>query len=141
MRAVLDTVTVVRSFINPSGPSGRLAARADDFTTIFSADTGRELINVVQRPGLQSRLQRYPSLPALSRVMQLIASAEIVDAPLLSGICRDPNDDKLFAAAIAGNADYIVSEDHDVLAVAEYEGVRTVTVQQFLAILDEPTEP
>ncbi len=40
-----------------------------------------------------------------------------------------------FACAAAGGADYIVSEDEDVLAIAEYEGVRTIRAAAFLELL------
>jgi hypothetical protein len=33
-------------------------------------------------------------------------------------------------------ADYIVSEDEDILAIAEYEGVHTVRTAAFLKLLD-----
>lgn len=137
MRVVIDSVVVVRAIINPDGPSGRLARHADDFVAVMSAETARELIDVVQRPGLQARLHRAGRQPALVQVMRLIQSAEIVDAPSIRAVSRDPDDDKLFAAAVAGRADYIVSEDRDVLDIGEYEGVRTVTVREFLALLGE----
>lgn len=45
-------------------------------------------------------------------------------------------DDKLFECAKAGEAQYIVSEDDDVLTIGEYQAVSTVSAVQFLAILD-----
>lgn len=51
-------------------------------------------------------------------------------------VCRDESDDKLFAAALGGGADVIVSEDDDVLAVGEYEGIRVLRPAEFLALLD-----
>jgi hypothetical protein len=35
-----------------------------------------------------------------------------------------------------GLADYIISEDRDVLAVGEYAGIRTVTAAEFIMLLD-----
>jgi hypothetical protein len=43
----------------------------------------------------------------------------------------------VFACALAGRADYIVSEDRDILAAGEYEGIRTVRAVQFLKLLDQ----
>jgi predicted nucleic acid-binding protein len=51
-------------------------------------------------------------------------------------VCRDRDDDKFFACAIAGNADYIVSEDDDILAIAEYDGMRTIRARGFIRLLD-----
>ena len=50
-------------------------------------------------------------------------------------ICRDPNDDKFFECAVAGRAQYIVSEDKDILDVGEIEGIKTVTADEFIALL------
>ena len=74
--------------------------------------------------------------PALAQILDRVGRAEIVrDVPAVS-VCRDPNDDMFFACAVAGNADYIVSEDNDVLAISEHAGIRTVTAAQFIALLD-----
>ena len=54
-------------------------------------------------------------------------------------ICRDPNDDKFLAAAVAGSADCIVSEDRDLLDLGYYEGVTILSAAAFLAVLDQPT--
>ncbi len=58
----------------------------------------------------------------------------------LSGICRDPKDDKFIACAVDGNADYIVSGDADLLVLAEYRGVRIVQPAEFVEILDRQTK-
>jgi predicted nucleic acid-binding protein len=47
-------------------------------------------------------------------------------------VCRDADDDKFFWCAAAASADYIVSEDRDILAVEEYEGSRTISAADFL---------
>lgn len=52
-------------------------------------------------------------------------------------MCRDPDDDKLFACAKAARADYIVSDDKDVLAVASYEGALAITALEFERVLDK----
>ena len=50
-------------------------------------------------------------------------------------VCRDPSDNKFFECAVAGDADYIASEDRDILSVGEYEGIRTVSTEEFMALL------
>jgi predicted nucleic acid-binding protein len=42
----------------------------------------------------------------------------------------------IFACAAASGADYIVSEDEDVLAISEYGGARTIRATAFLELLD-----
>ena len=50
-------------------------------------------------------------------------------------VCRDPADDKFLAAAIAGGAQYIVSEDKDRLDLGNYAGSYIVTTEAFLRAL------
>ncbi len=52
----------------------------------------------------------------------------------ITGICRDPKDDKLLACAVEGNADYIVTGDIDILDIGSYKGVKIVTPKDFLAL-------
>jgi predicted nucleic acid-binding protein len=50
-------------------------------------------------------------------------------------VCRDPHDDKFFECAVKGRAQYIVSEDRDILDVSEYKGVRTIAADKLIALL------
>ena len=47
-------------------------------------------------------------------------------------VCRDPDDDKFIECAVDAQCVYIVSGDKDLLAVEEYEGIKIVTVTDFL---------
>jgi predicted nucleic acid-binding protein len=52
-------------------------------------------------------------------------------------ICRDPDDDKVVATAIAGEVDYLVTEDNDLLtaevsSILEQEGIQTISVNEFI---------
>jgi len=51
-------------------------------------------------------------------------------------VARDPNDDKILATASAAGADYLVSEDLDLLVLREYQGTRIVSAATFLGILE-----
>ena len=57
-------------------------------------------------------------------VLSRLEEAEITAPNEQVTVCRDPNDDKFFECALAGRADYIVSEDKDILAVAKYQGTQ-----------------
>lgn len=53
-------------------------------------------------------------------------------------IVADPDDDKFVDCAVAGNAKYIVSQDHhfNVLKQISFPHVEVVTIQQFLKELE-----
>ena len=52
------------------------------------------------------------------------------------GVSEDPDDDKYIAAAVEGHAVFVVSDDPDVLAINEHEGLRFVRPRAFLAHLE-----
>ncbi len=68
---------------------------------------------------------------------RIIENAIIVEPKEKLNIVKDDSDDnKLFEAAIAGNAEYIISQDKKhVLKIREYEGTKTISPEEFLRII------
>ena len=136
MRVVFDTVVLVRGVINPLGSCGHvLHERRDRYQPVVSASIVTEYLTVLQRPTI---VRKYgsPEPDALRPVLDLIASAIVVQPAAIPQICRDPKDDAYLATATAGSADYLVSEDNDLLALGRYEGIQIVTAEAFMRILD-----
>ena len=48
------------------------------------------------------------------------------------GVCRDPDDDRVLATAVAAGADCIVTGDRDLLVIERYEGIDILSPRQFL---------
>jgi uncharacterized protein len=141
MRAVFDTVIVLRAYINPQSRWGRLLAQhTTTYRLVVSPTVVAEYLDVLLRPELTQRFVRLANLPTAT-VFGLLAQAELVRITDIPAVSRDPNDDKFFATAKAGAATYIVSEDKDQLAVGEYEGIKVVTAETFLRILAQESEP
>src|SRR3972149_1824138 len=135
MRAVLDTVVFVRALINPAARWGRLLFDLSDrYTLVLSPEIVKEILDVLHRSSLR---QRFPQIDdvAVTRPLAVLEQAEVVTPREPVSVCRDPNDDKFFACAIAGGAGYIVSEDKDILAVGEYEGIKTVSATEFTRLI------
>lgn len=62
--------------------------------------------------------------------------AENFNTPPILPISNDVHDDYLFALALAGNADYLVTGDKaDVLALAQHGTTQIVTVRKLIQIL------
>ena len=49
-------------------------------------------------------------------------------------VCRDPDDDMVIEAALAGMAEYIVTGDKDLLTLKKFESIRFITPRVFLAM-------
>ncbi len=122
--------------MNPFGTWGQLARRANEFEIITSADATADLDEALAQPRLRARLARFMATAEFGHVMDALAGAEMIADPPEISVCRDADDDVFFACAVAGHADYIVSEDEDILAIGEYEGVRTVRAAAFVRVLD-----
>jgi predicted nucleic acid-binding protein len=73
----------------------------------------------------------------LARVIEILEQAEAVDIDETPPISRDPKDDKFLATALTGAADYLVSEDQDLLVLGEYQGIPIITAARCLAILEQ----
>jgi putative PIN family toxin of toxin-antitoxin system len=84
-----------------------------------------------------SRIRRKYALTDKD-IEQLISLLE-QDALLVPGIAdvagsvpEDPKDEMILACALDGQADLIVSGDHHLLDLGEYQGIPILTVRQFM---------
>jgi uncharacterized protein len=138
MRGVFDTVILVRGLINPYSPCGRLVFdHSGSYELIVSSAVVAEYLSVVRRPELVRKYHEVETrdLPA---ILDIIAAATVVQPVDTPAICRDPEDDKFLAAARAGSARFIVTEDMDLLDLRSYEGIQIVRAEAFLRMLDVP---
>ena len=129
---VFDTVVFVRSLINPHGIWGQLVfEHAASYWLILSKPVAQQ---VLHRPELTRRFRSLAHMDT-QRVISLRKQAESVEVRTVPALSRDPNDNKFLATAAAGNADYLVSEDEDLLILKQYKGVRIVDAQSLLRVL------
>lgn len=63
--------------------------------------------------------------------------SEVVKPGSIEKVCRDPFDDYVLAAAKEGGADYLVTEDKDLLILKNYKTVKIVNISTFKSILDQ----
>lgn len=61
--------------------------------------------------------------------------AEFVHVTSNIAISRNKEDDKFINCALDGNCNYIISGDKDLLEIKEYNGIRIITVKEFLQII------
>ena len=142
IRAVVDTNLVVSAILSPGGkPAEVLRAAGVRFDLVWSPAIALECRRVLASPKI-ARALRGRAADALALVDRLAALAvTMVDPDLLPAVRvvpRDPDDDVLFATALAGGARLVVSGDARVLAVGSFGGVATASAVEFLAILGRP---
>ena len=135
-RAVFDTVVFVRTLINPFGVWGRLIFQhGHAYTLIISPPVVEEILEVLHRPELTRRFRSLVGLD-VARVIEILDDAEAVELHNVPAVSRDPKDDKFLATAVAAGAEYLVTEDNDLLVLDSYRGLRIVTAGRFLALVE-----
>lgn len=58
----------------------------------------------------------------------------------VQGVAPDPDDDHVLAAALSGQASYVVTGDQALRSLGSHAGVRLVTPREFLAIIEAHRE-
>jgi putative PIN family toxin of toxin-antitoxin system len=136
-RAVLDANVLLSAAIHPSGSPGRLVER-------FLRDGAFELI---LSSAIIAEVQRAFTYPRILKALHagfaselwledLVVLADLIGDSPIRRVCRDPDDDKYLAAALAGRATHVVTGDRDLLDLREYEGILLVPPDEFLRHLD-----
>ena len=135
LSVVFDTVIFVRSLINPHNRCGKVIfASSVSYRLFLSPPVLTEIIEVLNRPELTKKFRRLGEMNMVT-VLNLLASADIVEIDPIQPVSRDVKDDKFLATAHAAKADYLVTEDQDLLVLEEYQGVKIITAERFLEIL------
>lgn len=137
MRIVLDTNVFV-SGVFFGGLPGRILEgwRDSEVEVVISHEIIEEYVRVGER-----LLEQFPGVD-LEPALDLIAvSATLVHAePLPRPVCRDADDDKFLACALAASAVCVVSGDRDLLDESPYQGVTVVRPRVFVETVLEKTE-
>jgi putative PIN family toxin of toxin-antitoxin system len=136
MRVVLDAnVIVSAAFRHDTDPDTliRIWLRGD-FDLVTSEPLLSELNDVLRRPHIRPRLN-WSTERITDFLGEVARQAVVVEPHFILTVVRDDNDNRVLEAAVEGEADYIVSNDDDLLVLGEYEGIQIVTPARFVAIL------
>lgn len=121
-------------------------------STLFQGSKADAVLDVIEREGvlLLSRAMRDELWAVLARqkfdrfvtvdvrrefLARLDRLAKIVEPTERISVCRDPDDDRVLEAAVAGEADVIVTGDRDLLVLDPFRGIRIVTPRGFLEMV------
>jgi len=132
-KAVLDTTVYVSALVR-EGTGALLvlsAAVANKFEPIVSPNMIDEIERVLRLRGMPS-----DDVAEFLGIWNLHAGLVIPSETIMA--CRDPDDDKFLEAAVAANADYIVTGDKDLRVLSPFRGIEIVTVNKFLRRLGFP---
>jgi putative PIN family toxin of toxin-antitoxin system len=141
MRAVVDTNILIRAVIKPGGTVGPIVTRlvAADYTLIYSAELLVELLEKLALPRIKHKYH-IADADITALVALLALRGELVIPEVRVTVCRDPDDNMVIEAALAGSADCVVTGDEDLLILGTYQEVEFISPRDFLSRLDAEAE-
>jgi putative PIN family toxin of toxin-antitoxin system len=137
IRVTLDVNVLASGFPAEAGPPAALidAWTALAYELIISEHILEGLERTWQKPYYQQRFtpeQAQDSLAVLRTEATLVTPASTVH-----GVGQDREDDLVLATAVAGRAEYLVTGDRHLQAIAGYQGVIILSPRQFLTTLED----
>ena len=132
VKAILDTNVIISGIFWKGAPFEILKAWQEHR---FRLAITLPILNEYRRV-LDEMTKKHP-LPVLSSILEVIELySEMVEPVSLAGtVCSDPDDDKFLEAALAADADYVVSGDAALLRLKNHHRIQIVRPAQFLKLL------
>lgn len=130
-RVVLDTNVLIAAGYAADSASREIvdACLAGRLCALISPDVRREYEHILARA-----LRRNEYRGELQRFVEQAEEVTPNQTPRV--VPDDPDDDKLLAAAVAGNAEVLISSDEHLLQLRAHRGVRILTPTQFVGERD-----
>ncbi|MGH1394130.1 MAG: putative toxin-antitoxin system toxin component, PIN family [Trichormus sp.] len=134
MRVVVDVNVWVSALLWGGVPDQILILAQEQKITIFTSDAlFLELETTLRRPKFRSKIQalnlRVEEIVNATKDLLQFCPIISVAAPQL----RDQKDTIVLAAAVAAQAEVIITGDLDLLVLIEFNGIKIMTPQDFLS--------
>ncbi len=128
MKVVFDSNILIAALLFPGGRAdaavSKILGGVDDL--VISREIIQEVLSV-----LASKFSRDKE--ELSRAAVVLGEmAEIVEPSRRLSVFRDEPDNRILECAVEGKAKVIVTGDKAMLAVRQYEGIRLITLAEYL---------
>ena len=128
-RIIIDTNLQISFLLSKDYTKLDKLFNSDSLVLLFSSELLDEFVEVARRP----KFKKYFSIADLNELLTEIHSrAEFIDVTSEVNICRDEKDDFLLSLAKDGNADYLITGDHDLLEMKKFENTKILTMINYL---------
>lgn len=127
---VLDTNILISAVLFKASKARQALDKAQNVGMILmSSSVLLELEEVLFRPKFDKYVTQIERRFFLSNFLKTV---EFIEVREIIKICRDPKDDKILALGLSGKAEYIITGDQDLLILNLFQGVKIITIEEFL---------
>jgi putative PIN family toxin of toxin-antitoxin system len=131
MKLVLDANVLISAYFWRGNPYKVFNRIVDGLDLLFISDEiVDEIDRVIRKPKLHTTLEQINDF--ITEIVELGKNVVISTQDRITGVCRDPDDEKYIECAVACKADYIISGDRDLLDVKRYNDVSIISVSEYL---------
>lgn len=129
-RVVIDTNVFIRFLLkSPLSKDLFICLEQEKFLLVACEELLRELKLVAENSRLR-KLITGKDIEFIEKFLRL--NGIFIEIKPTVFACRDPKDNFLLDCAVWGNAEYLVSEDKDLLVLKRFQTIQIFTVKQFL---------
>lgn len=136
MRITADT-NVLLSATFWTGNSFRILKKVEqgEIELTLSEEILEEYSRVLEYKDIQQKIKNK-NLEMRMTVEELIAMSILIEPKEKIDLVKDdPDDNVILECAIAGKADYIVTQDNHLLKLKEYRGIKIVKPEEFMKLM------
>jgi putative PIN family toxin of toxin-antitoxin system len=134
VKVVIDTNVFVSSILNPKGIPAKILdlVRDEKIMMVTSLLILKEAQEVLLYPHVQ-KLHGFDEPRVDLELNKIRLLAEITAGSLkLEVVKDDPSDNKFIECAVESLTDYIISVDHHLRDIKEYQGIKIISPAEFL---------
>ena len=135
MKVVFDTNVLISALIKTGKPIELLQKAAQKKARLLSKEILDEFITVTH----EDKIKKYVGDQDIAVFLRFLGtfSTLVNVTSKFNFIKEDPADDVILRTAFDAKADYIVSGDKHLLSLGEFKGIRILTIDEMLQILDK----
>ncbi len=118
MIIVIDTNLIIAARWNPRSSSSRIIDMVlkGDIDAVYTSEIKNENLHILEKV--------KPPKDYLDKILKFYRISKKVTSDRRINASPDKADNRFLEAAVAGNADYIISSDKHLLDIGEFEGIR-----------------
>jgi len=120
------------------GNSFKIIEKAEnkEIEIVLSKDIIKEFADVLNSEEIQNKIKNK-NLEMKKTVEKIVSISAIVEPKnKFNFIEEDPDDNKIVECGFEGKVDYIISQDNHLLKKKEFKGIKIISPEEFLKILD-----